>query len=267
MIAFRTALPDVAALLDNLSRDIARSRITTQEDFDAACRRSWTPARMADVDDLIPRWSEMASYADGKTLCHVTAALLALYRLDEYRAAGGHLRTLMEWTVVLHDIAKQPAHGRRDHRHAFRSAVVALETLPRLGFEPKAAFAAKAESWRAMVLQAHLRDPASGEVVQDNAFLPPLVAGAHEMLESDGARIVTAIALHLAITVVGDWPSLAPLDAEQEQALVTPEIAELLQPLMLADNGGWNLLDPATLRSMYAETRAVFARIASGRRP
>ncbi len=85
------------------------------------------------------------------------------------------------------------------------------------------------------------------------------------MFEADGARLLKAIAMHQSVTVLEDWPSLAPLTPEQEVAFITPGVASLQLPLMLADSGGWNLFDPPTLGEMYADTRRVFAGIAARR--
>lgn len=259
------ALPEVAAVLGDLSTAVEDGSIDSTDDFADSCRRRWDDALVARVDVTVPGWQKMASFADGKTLWHINIAMVALYRLDEYLAAPPEVRRLMEWTILLHDIGKEPAHDRRDHRHAFRSAADAAPVLPGLGFPTGAAYATDYARWRDVVYAAWTDDPEEGEPVPDNAYLPEITGGINRMFEADGARLLTAIALHQSVTVVADWPSLAPLTEAQENEYITPGVAELQRPLMLADSGGWNLFDPATLGSMYEETRAVFARIAAQR--
>ncbi len=263
MNPLREALPQVAALLGHLTDEIDREHITTRDEFVADCRRRWDDATLAATDAVIPHWRKMASYADGQTLWHVTAAMLALRELDEYREASPKDQKTLDWTVMLHDIAKEPTHERRDHRHAFRSAAVALRTLPRLGAATTAAFDLEVDAYHEMVLSAHRHSEAAGEDIQDNRFLPGMLAGASRLLEPEGACVVTAIALHSSITVLEAWPARAPISPDEERELVTPAVAALLLPLMLADSGGWNLFDPATLDAMYAETRQVFAGMAA----
>lgn len=137
--------------------------------------------------------------------------------------------------------------------------------LPRIGFEAAAAGATDPESWRELVSTAHRMDEAIGEPVQDTTKLGPILAGTDRLFEPDAARLIKAIALHLSLTVVADWPSPAPMTASQETALITADLESLLLPLMLADSGGWTMFDPPTLASYYHQTRKVFAAIAARR--
>ncbi len=258
-------LPQLAAVLDDLSTGVAEGTIDSSEAFIARCRRRWDTSLIAQVDAMVPGWSTMASFADGKTLWHVNLAMAALYRLDEYLAAQPELRRVMEWTVLLHDIAKEPTHDHRDHRHAFRSAARAAVALPHLGFTTTDLFPTELEGWRGLVHGAWKHDPEAGEPIADNRFLPDIVAGVDRMFAGHAIPLLKAIALHQSVTVVADWPSLAPLTQAEERAYISTDVAALQLPLMLADNGGWNLFDPPTLHSMYAETRAVFSRIAAER--
>jgi hypothetical protein len=220
---------------------------------------------MAEVVAVLPQWATMASFADGKTLWHVNLAMVALFDLDEYQTADAPERRLMEWTVLLHDIAKEPTEERRDHLHAFRSAAVVAGILPDLGFAITSFYEAGLDAWQQLVFASHRFDEAAGEPIADNTNLAEILAGADRLLAMDAARVVKAIALHQSVTVLAEWPSLAPLDAAQATAFITAEVAALQLPLMLADSGGWNLFDPSTLADMYSETRAVFAGIAARR--
>lgn len=265
MRPLRDVLPRVAQLLDDLDDAVRTGTITTTDEFTAESRRRWDASLLAHVDTVLPHWSTMASYADGKTLWHVTIAMVALLRLDDYLAAEEYEQHLLEWTVFLHDIAKEPTEELRDHRHAFRSAALAARYLPRLGFATTEAYASEFEAWFEVADNAYRADEAAGEPVQDNRFLAEILDGADRMLDLDGARLIKAIAMHQSVTVLEEWPSLAPLTPEEEQQFVTPQVASLQRPLMLADSGGWNLFDPPTLLAMYDETRRVFSRISASR--
>lgn len=259
------AIPPLAALLRDLNDAVAGGRYSGTDEFVAECRIRWTADLIATVDEVLPHWSTMASFADGKTLWHITIAMIALFDLDEYQDASDADRHLMEWTVLLHDIAKEPAPKTRDHLHGFRSAAVAAQTLPALGFTTTDAYPRDFADWRDIVHSAHRLDDAAGEPIPDNTNLPEIIAGIDRMFAGDGGRLLTAIALHQSVTVLVDWPSMAPLTPAQESAFITPAVASLQLPLMLADSGGWNLFDAETLASMYAETRAVFRGIADRR--
>lgn len=260
MKPLRDPLPGLADLIDGLGRSVDDGSIADTAAFIAESRRRWNREMAEHVDAVVPHWSTMASYADGKTLWHVLLAVVALRRLDEYRDATAQQQHLLDWTVLLHDIAKQPTHERRDHRHAFRSATVAAQVLPLIGFQPPAADAAY-EAWRTLVSTAHRFDEETGEPVQDTTKLGPIICGIDRLFEPDAARLLKAIAMHLSLTVVTDWPSPAPMTPAQESELVTADVAMLLLPLMLADSGGWAMFDPPTLARYYAETRTVFGAI------
>ena len=70
--------------------------------------------------------------------------------------------------------------------------------------------------------------------------------------------MVIAIALHLSITSLRAWPVKSPLTDEEISKYVDDDVRPVLAVLMLADSGGWNLLDRPKLAAMYDETRAVF---------
>lgn len=265
MTSLREAIPALARLLDDLDQRVRTGAIEDTEAFTAECRRRWDEEMMGTVDAALPGWAKMASFADGKTLWHVTIAMVALLRLDEYLGADEHERQLMEWTVLLHDIAKEPTENRRDHLHAFRSAAVAARLLPGLGFATTPAYPTEIDQWHEMVFAANRYDEEAGEPVSDNRFLADILDGIDRMFGPDGARLLKAIAMHQSVTVLEDWPSLAPLTPEQEVAFIPPGVASLQLPLMLADSGGWNLFDPPTLEDMYADTRRVFVDIAARR--
>ena len=130
-------------------------------------------------------------------------------------------RHLMDWAVLLHDLAKKPDGRGRDHVHAFQSAAAAARVLPGLGFAVTEAWQAEAETWYTLVESACRYDAEGAEYVQDNEHLAAIFEGANRLYGADAAVVLKAIALHLAITVVEDWPARTPL-AGRGAALYRP---------------------------------------------
>jgi len=209
---------------------------------------------MAEIEAAIPGWRHMASYEDGKTLWHVNVAMIALLRLEEYKAMAPADRIVEEWIVLLHDLAKEPLKGR-DHRHSFRSGALAGRVLPGLGFPVTAAYAGGFPQWFALTDGAHRLDPAKGYPVQDNTELPAIMAGAASLFKGPTLTAVKAITLHQSITSLAAWPVAAPISRAEAARYVDAELHPALLALTLADSGGWNLFDPGKLTAMYRETR------------
>ncbi len=258
----RSHLPQLAGFVDGLHTALEAAELDSPQKLARRCDDFFTPARMAEIEAVLPGWQAMASYQDGKTMCHTMQALVAMRDLPEFAAATPTQRNLMEWVVLLHDLAKEPPPGGRDHRHAFRSAARAGATLPALGFPVTAAWEAEFEAWRRLTDSAHRFDPALGTRVQDNARLPEIMAGIGRLFERDTPLVVKAIALHLSLTVVEQWPAPVTLTPAEEQAYLDPDLLPILGVMFLADSGGWSLFDPTTLEVMYGDTRRVMARLA-----
>lgn len=263
-LAVTLALGDVLPLLDefvdDLAADLAADRISDYEGFVHRCRTFYTDERVARIDRVVSGWSRMASYRDGVTLWHTTAAIASLRTLDEYQDALTPTRHLMDWAVLLHDLAKEPDGRGRDHFHAFRSAAAAGRVLPALGFEVTDAWPAGSDAWYSLVESACRYDAGGSEYVQDNDQLSAIIEGADQLYGADAAIVLKAIALHLAVTVVADWPARTPLTRAEEQRFIDPPLAPVLLAMMLADHGGWNTFDAVTLRAYLNQTRAVFER-------
>jgi hypothetical protein len=172
---------------------------------------------------------------------------------------------LIDW-VVLHDMGKRPEPSGRDHCHAFCSAALAGSTLPRLGFGVSESWGHGFERWHKLTDSAFRFDSNLGVAVQDNAQLQSIIGGADRLFERDAALIIQAIALHLSVTVVPEWPVPVPLTETEEHELVSTELLPLLVPMFLADSGGWNLFNPPLLADFYRQTRAVAARLTADRR-
>ncbi len=253
-------LPGVWSFLQALDADITTGRLASTDALIAKARAFYTPERMAEIEAVIPGWRHMASYDDGKTLWHVTVAMVALMGLDEYKAMTGPEHVVQEWIVLLHDLAKEPAKGR-DHRHGFRSGALAGRVLPALGFPTTAVYAAEFPAWFSLTDGAFKLDRAKGYPIHDNAKLPEIMAGAARLFTGPTLTVVKAITLHQSITSLAAWPVAAPIAQAEAARYVDRPLYPALLALTLADSGGWNLFERARLAAMYGETRKVFARL------
>ncbi len=261
--AVRDQLPEMWDLVRSLRAAVTTGAVASVDEFVARCRTYFTSRRMEEIDARIPGWAHMASFADGKTLWHVMVALVALLDIDEYQTAVEERQRALEWAVLLHDLAKEPTSGR-DHRHAIRSAAAAGRVVHNCGLPVTSAYATKFDAWFNLTDTAHRYDESLGDEVQDNAKMADVLAGARQLFPSPTYQIVASIALHLSVTVLAAWPVPAPLPAGELRHLLEPDVRAVLEPLMLADSGGWNLFDRPTLTAMYAETRSVFREIPTG---
>jgi len=255
--AIAELLPELDSFVDELADDIAH---VEHDEFLRRCRTFYSDGRVTAIDDVVDGWATMASFGDGVTLWHTTAAMASLRRLDEYSVAGPPTRNLMDWAVLLHDIGKQPDGRDRDHMHAFRSAALAGRVLPDIGFETTEAWSAGFGAWSSLTVSASRHDTEHDELVQDNHRLTAILDGANRLYGPDGAVVLTAIALHLSVTVVADWPARTPLTSAEERRFIDPSSTSVLLATMLADHGGWNTFDRPMLRRYLAETRACFER-------
>ena len=118
-------LPDLLVHVRALAAEIEAGQLQRSDELVQRNQDFYTSGRMAAIESVAPGWRQMAAEADGATLHHVTQVLIALHLLPEYRQAAQRLQTLLEWTVLYHDLGKQVIGGQRDALHAFRSATMA----------------------------------------------------------------------------------------------------------------------------------------------
>jgi hypothetical protein len=250
-------LPEIWHFLEDLSAGVKAGSIRSTEQLIERCRAFYTGKRMAGTEAVVPGWTHMASYENGKTLWHINVAMVALLQLDEYQSMSPSQKKVQEWIVFLHDLAKEPANGR-DHRHGFRSAALAGRIMPKLGFPVTSAYPSEFQEWFDLTDTATRFEASQGLEIQDNAKLPEILGRAKRIFAEPTRTAISVIALHQSITSLAAWPVKAPLTADLVIAYVDKDIFTPLLAMILADSGGWNLFDSPTLESMYKETRAVF---------
>jgi hypothetical protein len=256
-------LPQLLEFVRTLARQIEAGEIQDGDALGARIRDFYTAEQTAAIENVAPGWKEMAAYADGTTLHHVTQVLIALQLLPEYRQASRSLQALMEWSVLYHDLGKQVIAGQRDALHAFRSGTMAARTLPRLGFQTSAAYPTTLEPWSRLVLSASVATPDGKGSMQDNRALPEILQGIEQLFGAGtaAALIVQAALLHQSLNVVPEWPNPGSLTESQVPECIRPELVPLLEGLMLADSDAWQLFEPDKKAKFRASTLAVFATV------
>jgi hypothetical protein len=256
-------LPQLLECVRTLARQIEAGEIQDGDALGARIRDFYTAEQTTAIENVAPGWKEMAAYADGTTLHHVTQVLIALQLLPEYRQASRYLQALMEWSVLYHDLGKQVIAGQRDALHAFRSGTMAARTLPRLGFQTSAAYPTMLEPWSRLVLSASVATPDGKGSMQDNRALPEILQGIEQMFGAGtaAALIVQAALLHQSLNVVPEWPNPGSLTESQVPECIRPDLVPLLEGLMLADSDAWQLFEPDKKAKFRASTLAVFAAV------
>ena len=254
-------LPELSDFTGSLANRIETGELQSGDELASRFRDFYTPDRMAAIEIVVPGWQEMAAYADGATLNHITQALVALQLLPEYRQASAHMQALMEWSELYHDVGKQVICGQRDALHAFRSATVAARVLPRLGFPASDAYAGEIDSWTRRVLGASVAAPDGKGSIPDNRAVPEIVQGIERLFGADSAAalIVQAVMLHQSLQVVPEWPNPASLTEAEVPRCIRPELLPLLEAVMLVDSDAWQLFDPPSKEKFRQCTLAVFA--------
>ncbi|HRL13595.1 MAG TPA: hypothetical protein PKX07_17060, partial [Aggregatilineales bacterium] len=119
--------------------------------------------------------------------------------------------------------------------------------------------------WFNLTYNAVRYDEAHKASIQDNAQLPRIIKGLHELFGADSpARLVILpILFHLSIVTDPDYPTVAPLTEGEIRSYIDQDLYPLLKALMLVDVDGWNLFDPAEKMRHREQTLEAFEWIKS----
>jgi hypothetical protein len=185
-------------------------KINSWEDLAANVDEFFTPQRMDEMEVLVPHWCKMASYANRRTLVHVMCVFMGMFRMAEFTRLSSGQQQIMKWVILFHDVEKEIPDGRRDHAHAFRSAVGAARALPAFGFPVTQEYESVINGWDQFTRSALTRHEKSGEIIQDNQKLPNVLDGIDQMFgrNAPAALIIKTVLFHLSVDM-NLWPPLS----------------------------------------------------------
>jgi hypothetical protein len=244
--SFDGYFPDLNQFIHGLVGLYNAGRISSWEDLDERVNNFFTTEKMDQIESAVPHWNKMASYENGVTLVHVMCVFLGMYMMPEFLSMTPVQQQLMKWTILLHDVEKEPQDGKRDHAHAFRSAVTAARVLPRLGFPITAAYDSLIYEWSGFTCSAITKPENSPDIIQDNRKLPEILSGIERMFgdSTPATLIIETIAFHLSVDMQL-WPPAAPLTDEEVGRYLDRELVPMLRVMNLGDSEGWSMFDPS----------------------
>ena len=240
--SFDAHLSDMNQFISELVETYKAGKIESWNDLEESVSLFFTPEKMEEMETTIPGWHKMASYGEGVTLVHVMCVFLGLYMMPEFLSMTKVQQQLMKWVILLHDVEKEPQEGKRDHAHAFRSAVTAARILPRLGFPITAEYDSLISEWSEFTSSAITKPENSLDIIQDNCKLPEILSGIERMFgyHTPVALIIKTILFHLSVNMKL-WPPAAPLNDEEVIKYFDSELVLMLRVMNLGDGEGWSM--------------------------
>jgi len=252
-------------ILDLVEADRA-GKVTSWDELEEMVHAYFIPEKMEYIESLVPGWRKMASYMEGTTLVHVMCVFLGLFIMPEFLSMTEEQQQMMKWVILFHDIEKEPQKGKRDHGHAFRSAVAAARILPGLGFPVTTEYDGLINRWSEFTRSALTRSESLQDFVQDHRKLPEILDGIERMFGHDtpAALIVKTILFHLSIDMQ-PWPPVTPLTDEEVGRYLDGELVLLMRAMNLGDSEGWNMFrqDREKLRDATLEAFKKVERLVS----
>jgi len=226
----------------DLVDDFQAGQLTSWSTLGEKVKAFFTPERMNEMEAIVPGWRKMSSYSDGVTLTHVMCVFLGMYMTPQYLSLPPEAQQEMKWIILFHDVEKEPQPGKRDHTHAFRSAVGAARTLPKLGFPVTPEYDSLIDAWGQFTRSAITKLKNSPDDIQDNGKIHLILEGIERMFGQDtpAALIIKTILFHLSVNM-DLWPPPTPLTDDEVKSYFNQELAALLLIMSLGDNDGWTL--------------------------
>jgi hypothetical protein len=264
--SFDTSLAGLNRFILELVEAYEAGKVASWDELEVKVNAYFTPETMEYIESHVPGWRKMASYMQGTTLVHVMCVFVGLFIMPEFVSMTEVQQQMMKWVILFHDIEKEPQRGKRDHGHAFRSAVAAARILPGLGFPVTAEYDRLISAWSEFTRSALTRSENLQDFIQDYRKLPEILDGIQRMFghAAPAALIVKTILFHLSIDMQ-PWPPVTPLTDEEVGQYLDGELVLLLRAMNLADSEGWNMFrqDREKLRDATLEAFKKVERLVS----
>jgi hypothetical protein len=256
--SFEDYFPLLNRFILGLVENYRSGKINSWDELDKMVKAYFTSERIREMEAIVPGWHKMASYSDGITLVHVMCVFMGLYMMPEFLSMTKVQQQTMKWIILLHDVEKEPQQGKRDHAHAFRSAVGAARTLPKLGFPITVEYDSIINDWGEFTCTAITISNNSIDAIQDNRKLLEILSGIERMFghNTPAALIIKTILFHLSVDMQL-WPPAAPLTAEEVTKYFDRELVLLLRVMNLGDGEGWSMFD-ASRETLRKDTLEAF---------
>ena len=236
-------------------------KINSWDALDEKVKTFFTAERMEEIDTLVPGWKKMASYSDGVTLTHVMCVFLGLYMMPEFLRMNNEQQQIMKWVILFHDVEKEHRRGKRDHTHAFRSAVNAARGLPKIGFPVTAEYDSLIDEWDIFTRSAITQIDGSPDNVQDNRKLPVIIDSIERMFghSTPATLIIKTILFHLSVDME-PWPPITPFTEEEVARYFDADLVILLRAMNLGDSEGWSMFE-SSRESLRNATLEAFEKV------
>jgi len=254
---------DLNQFILDLVKVYEKGEMKSWEDLEEMVKAYFTAERMNLMESRVPGWQKMASYTDGITLVHVMCVFLGLFMLPEFQRLSPEQSQLAKWVILFHDVAKFHIKGKKDTMHAFRSAALTANLLPRIGFPTSQKFPEIINSWSEYTVQAFIALDGGAAHKPDNQKLPGILSGLDQLFgqNTPATLIIETVLLHISLDVDPFYPTPAPLTENEIKRFIDPSLLPLLKVMMLSDNEGWSLFDPETRARQRNDTLQAFQRI------
>ena len=242
MITVREKLPQFWKFSQGISADLQAEKFSDWGPLVQKIKATLETSFVEQMGKTIPSWQKIATLNEGQTALHTLLVFSICLNLPEYQQSGELTRREIEWTALLHDLDKTQA--RRDTAHPFRSAAIAAQILPDLGFELQPGIQqSDLAAWSDLVLSA--QRPDGDRMLHDHSSLKEIIANLHRCWgdHSSASRILKAVLLHQSLPTLKDWSNPVLLTDEELSYALSLADMDVLGPLMIADSDAWNIFD------------------------
>jgi hypothetical protein len=257
----REKLPYFWTLSNSIAFGVRTGRIADSDSLRQQIRPLLKQDVIENMENVIPGWRTIATLHGGETALHTLLVFASCLTLPEYTLADEQTCLEIEWAAILHDLDKKMT--RQDTAHPFRSAAVASQIMPDLGFELLPGVTkTDLKAWSNLVVAA--QRPDGERMVHDHSSLREIVYGIQHCWGNgtSASRVLKAVLFHQSLPTLKEWGNAVLLTDEELSFALTLNDMKVLGTLMIADSHSWNIFTDVResylyeLRASNAETRS-----------